>query len=65
MWYGRTKQWKDAAEEFEQTLYMLREKNMDRKERMTALSGLLRDLNLTENAQMQLVESICRIAEGT
>ncbi|MGO9572356.1 MAG: hypothetical protein ACLP5H_32980 [Desulfomonilaceae bacterium] len=52
------------SQEFEQTLVVLREKNMDRKERMATLSSLLRNLNLNDDAQMKLVDSICRIAEG-
>ncbi len=60
-----TKAMEESRLDFEQTLTTLREKHMDRKERMAMLAGLLRELNLAEKAQAQLVESICRIAEGS
>jgi len=51
-------------QEFQHTIIKLRETNLDRKERMGMLANLLRELDLKEDAQMRLVEGICRIAEG-
>ena len=53
------------SQEFEHTLTMLREGNLDRRERMSMLSNLLTQMDLNEEAQMRLVDSICRIAEGS
>jgi hypothetical protein len=53
------------GQEFEHTLALLREGNMDRKERMSMLSHLLMQIQLSEEAQMRLVEGICKIAEGS
>jgi len=52
-------------QEFEHKLTLLREGNLDRKERMSVLSNLLMQIQLSEEAQMRLVDSICKIAEGT
>jgi hypothetical protein len=49
---------------FEHDLAMLREGNMDRKERLQLLAVLLREAGLSEALQDKLVESICKIAEG-
>jgi hypothetical protein len=51
-------------QEFQHTVAKLRETNLDRKERMAMLAGLLRELDLKEEPQLRLIESICRIAEG-
>lgn len=53
------------SQEFEHKLTLLREGNMDRRERMSMLSNLLLQIDLTEEAQMRLVDSICKIAEGS
>lgn len=53
------------SQEFEYTLTMLREGNLDRRERMSMLSNLLTQMDLNEEAQMRLVDSICKIAEGS
>jgi hypothetical protein len=52
------------SQEFEHKLTLLREGNLDRKERMSMLSNLLLQLEFSEETQIRLVESICRIAEG-
>jgi hypothetical protein len=52
------------GQEFEHQFTLLREGNMDRKDRMSMLSHLLMQIEFSEAAQMRLVESICRIAEG-
>lgn len=51
-------------QEFEHQLTLIREGNFDRKERATMLVQLLKDMDLPEPAQIKLIDSICKIAEG-
>lgn len=51
-------------QEFEHKFSLLREGNLDRKQRMSMLSDLLLQIEFSEEAQMRLVNSICKIAEG-
>ncbi|MCK6627205.1 MAG: hypothetical protein L6R45_18775 [Anaerolineae bacterium] len=49
---------------FQQNLTMLREKNLDRKDRLDLLSAILSSPQLSEKDISQIVTSICNIAEG-
>ena len=49
---------------FEKQLKMIREKNLDRIERLNLLIELLFHKELNEDLQLKLIDSICKIAEG-
>lgn len=51
-------------QEFRQNLTMLREKHLDRKDRMSLLNIILSNPQLSEKDISQIVTSICNIAEG-
>lgn len=52
-------------QEFEHELSMLREINLDRKDRLRMLIDLMARISLTDDAQSRIVDSVCKIAEGT
>lgn len=51
-------------QEFQQNLIMLKEKNLDRKDRLNLLGTILSNPRLSEKVISQIVTSICNIAEG-
>lgn len=51
-------------QEFQHQLTMMREKNIDKKEKLNLLSLLLANPRLAENSLAQIVTAICNIAEG-
>ena len=50
-------------QEFEHQLTLIKETNLDTKERINMLVQLLQSQDFPEKAQMTLVETICKIAE--
>jgi hypothetical protein len=55
---------KGNDQEFHHTLTMLREKSLDRKERLNLLSVLISNPSLSESDISTIVTTICNIAES-